>query len=515
MEKFYLDEYLENKFAAAAEESETFYPETSCHGNLTVEEDSLEAAYRTERRDCPEASGKAERGMQAGTGGVSAGGVPAEFTALCRRVKEAFFLQWEREANLRSSMEIQKKAIIGYKNEVAYFKDKIRTLIREYDAAATLFPIWYENLVDAVYHENWGMAGIAEWFGEQYRQSSSAKIIGERIYFMENGRMTLKFQRIEEERREQLIRAFLLLTPEERLDRDVHEIYLLDGTRVTIFGGGTAKTGQDTIIFRRYIVPNYSFEEQAARGTIPAAAIPLFRAMVAVGFSVAFLGAVRTAKSTFLCTWQTYEDESLEGVMLETDPEIPLHSLMPKAPIVQLLADNENLTKISKHLLRSDADYFILAEARDGVALDTALRIACKGTKRMKLTFHTRNPRDFPAEAAAEIVKATGGSLELTARKVAENFDYLFHFVQLRDKSQKRLSGIYELCYSRDKGEPETTPICVYDYDADGWRFFDHIGEGKAQYGEEESAADFKEMKRVLAELAGKEMVYRDENQAG
>lgn len=476
MEKFYLDEYLKKELDGT--------------GNIAVKE-KADLNYRSSEEN-------------------RADGTPTEFTALAKRVREAFFLQWEHEANLRSSMEIQKKAIIGYKNEVAYFKDKIRTLIREYDAADTIFPRWYENLVDAVYHENWGMAGIAEWFGANYRQSSSAKIIGDRIYFMENGRMTLKPQRIQGERREQLIRAFLLLTPEERLDRDVHEIYLLDGTRVTIFGGGTAKMGQDTIIFRRYIVPSYSFEEQAARGTIPSEAIPLFRSMVSVGFSVAFLGAVRTAKSTFLCTWQTYEDENLEGVMLETDPELPLHELMPRAPIVQLLADNENLTKISKHLLRSDADYFILAEARDGVALDTALRIACKGTKRMKLTFHTRNPRDFPAEAAAEIVKATGGSLELTARKVAESFDYLFHFVQLRDKSQKRLNGIYELSYSREKGEPVTVPICIYDYEADGWRFYHHIGADKARYGEEEAAVEFREMKRVLAELAGKEVIYRD-----
>ncbi|MBR5926656.1 MAG: ATPase, partial [Firmicutes bacterium] len=128
-----------------------------------------------------------------------------------------------------------------------------------------------------------------------------------------------------------------------------------------------------------------------------------------------------------------YEDKNLEGVMVETDPEIPLHLLMPKSPVMQLIADGEELSVISKNLLRSDADYFIMAEARDGTALDTALRIASKGTKRMKLTFHSRNPYHFPLEAAMEIAGSTGGDIELIMKKLAANFDYLFHFVQLKD----------------------------------------------------------------------------------
>lgn len=91
------------------------------------------------------------------------------------------------------------------------------------------------------------------------------------------------------------------------------------------------KEDQDAIIFRRYVVPSYSFEEQAARGTIPNAAIPLFVSMVEIGWNIAFCGAVRSAKTTFLSTWQSYENPCLEGVMVETDPEIPLHRLMKDA----------------------------------------------------------------------------------------------------------------------------------------------------------------------------------------
>ncbi|MBR3395461.1 MAG: Flp pilus assembly complex ATPase component TadA, partial [Firmicutes bacterium] len=306
------------------------------------------------------------------------------FPQLCAKVMEVFFQDWEDRDSSRSALEIQKRAIIGYEKEKSFFKNRIADIVQKMGAAGTPFPAWYESLTDAIYHENWGLAGLSEWFLPAHAFSSSAKIIGENMYFLESGRMVLKPQKISKERKDQLIKAFLLLNPEERMDKSYHETYLLDGTRVTIFTAPMAKAGQEAIIFRRYVVPSLSFQEQARRGTVPEEAIPLFETMVRLGFNVAFVGAVRTAKTTFLSTWQALEDPVLEGVMVETDPEIPMDKLLPGAPILQLLADGEELQKISKNLLRSDADYFILAEARDGIALDTAVRIASKGTKRMK-----------------------------------------------------------------------------------------------------------------------------------
>lgn len=425
-----------------------------------------------------------------------------DFQQICQKVKEIFFQRYQQEENLQSAMEIQKRAIVGYQKEVDFYKEKIGELVAENRWEGAEIPTWYEDLIDGIYHENWGMAGMAEWFSAKYGQSSSAKIIGDRIYFLCGGEMVLMPQRISTQRRDQMIRAFLLLTPEERLDREFHEVYLLDGTRITIFKGAMTKKDQDVIIFRRYIIPNYSFEEQARRHTIPQDAIPLFRAMVDIGYSIVCTGAVRTSKTTFLATWQQYENPKLEGVILETDPEIPLHTLMPQAPIVQLLADNDRLRTISKNLLRSDADYFILAEARDGKALDTAVRIASKGTKRMKMTFHTRNPLDLPGEIASEIVKTEGGRWDATRLKVGESFDYIFHFVQLTDKSQKRLRGIYEMGLNEQRTEVYVTPICLYDYETDDWKWQFRLGEDKKQLGLEENRDRLADMERIMKQLA-------------
>ena len=423
------------------------------------------------------------------------------FNDLCQRIKTAFFDDWQNQDNSSLSLEIQRKAIIGYEKEKDFFKNRIYELLKAFNALNTEYPTYYVDLVDAIYNELWGLAGMAEWFYENYKESSSAKIIGENIFFMIDGKMKLMPQKISEERKAQLIKAIMLATPEERMDKDYYEMYMLDGTRVTVFIEPMAKKSQACLIFRRYIIPSLSFEEQARRGTIPEAIIPALKSMVSVGYNVIFMGAVRTAKTTFLSTWQSYEDPNLEGVMVETDPEIPLHNILPNAPIIQLIADGQDLSSISKNLLRSDADYFIMAEARDGIALDTAMRIASKGTKRMKITVHSRNPYQLALEAAMEISNTVGGNVEIIANKFASSFDYIFHFIQLKDKSQKRLKGIYEMTIDA-KGKMKMTEILSYDVSHNTWSIVNKISDDKKLYGLESNEEAFKSFRKELKKLS-------------
>ncbi|MBR5228779.1 MAG: Flp pilus assembly complex ATPase component TadA [Firmicutes bacterium] len=426
------------------------------------------------------------------------------FMQVCQKIRERFDMAWQNEyPDMHTALNIQKKAIIGYENEVSYFLERIRGFVKEMGFEDTEYPQWYESLESGIYHENWGLCGLAEWFEEKYAQSSSAKIIGDRVYFLHQGRMVLQPQKINLQRRQQMVRAFLLGSPEERMDSDVYEVYLLDGTRVTVFRGSMTKHDQDVMIFRRYVLPVFTFDEQVARGTIPKESPELFRNMVKLGYNVVFSGAVRTSKSSFLSTWQSYEDPCLEGVMVETDPEIRMHKLMPDAPVVQLLADGKELEGIVKRLLRSDADYFIIAEARDGIALDTAVKTASKGNRRLKMTFHERQPCDFCHDAAAEIVKSLGGDLKLTARAVAKSFDYIFHFVQLRDKSQKRLKSIYEITFDEELGRIVYRPVLQYDVITDSWKWFSSVSLEKVRDGMDEDAETFKAFRELLMKLGG------------
>jgi pilus assembly protein CpaF len=240
----------------------------------------------------------------------------------------------------------------------------------------------------------------------------------------------------------------------------------------------------------------------------------MLTAMAKTGYNIVFCGSVRSAKTTFLSTWQRLEDPALEGVMVETDPEIPLHRLMPGAPIVQLICDGERLKSVAKNLLRSDADYFIIAEARDGIALDTAVRVARRGQGRMKMTFHTRDPLSFPEDAAVEIVRCVGGDIKETAIRVAGSFDYLFHFVSVRRKNAKKLYGIFEIgtvssgplqAASNDHDKHRgwfVREICRYDFVSDDWQFTDYISKEKQYRGIESDSAAFADFAKELKKLA-------------
>ncbi|MGP1569928.1 MAG: ATPase [Eubacteriales bacterium] len=434
------------------------------------------------------------------------------FKAICDGVLDEFHKEWDdEEKDIKALLDMQKNAIIGKAKEVSYFKNKIAEYISKKGLEHSDFPGYYDSIEDAIYQENWGMAGIAEWFSSKNKSSSSCKVIGNRIYFQENGKLVEKPQTISKERREQLIRALLLATPNERVDKDFHEVYMTDGTRITIFKGNMVKEGQEVIVFRRYIIAEYSFEEQAKRGTIPQNAIKFFENMVKLGFSIAATGAMKTGKTSFLATYQSYENPNLEGVMLETDPEISLHKLMPKAPIIQLLAKDDRLKSITRQILRSDADYLIMAEARDGVSLDTVLRLASKGTRRLKITFHSRNPFNFPYDVASEVAISLNMDIDITAKRVAQGFDYIFHFVQLKDKSKKRLKGIYEITYDARESAILITQICKYIEKEDNWKWNCHMSEDKILAASEEDEASFEQFAEQLEMLANKNPMSREE----
>ncbi len=84
---------------------------------------------------------------------------------------------------------------------------------------------------------------------------------------------------------------------------------------------------------------------------------------------------------------------------------------------------------------------------------------------------------------------------------VASNFDYLFHFIQLSDKRQKRLKAIYEMSLGASR-QIDIRAICEYDIRSGSWRFYDRIGPVQREYASESDPEAFEEMRRELARLA-------------
>lgn len=434
--------------------------------------------------------------------------VHTRFLILCDRIKKYFDEEWEnehskdRDSGYTLSKRI-KDAILGYTSEVNYFKDKIREFLKNNNLMGEKYPSYYKNLVDGIFHENWGLAGIAPWL--DIEDSSSAKIIGNKIFYLIDGKMRLMEQRISQQRLEQLRDALLLGEPNKSKDNDYLELFLLTGERVAIYTGDMVIKNQPSMVFRKYIIEALTFVEQARRGTIPYEAIPLFISMAQMGVNVVFTGPVRSGKSTMLLTYQLCEDKELEGVFVQTDPEIKINDFMPTAPIIPILADGEELIKLAKQILRSDADYIVMAEARDGYAFYIMVEAANKGTNRMKATMHLSHQEDFAYDVANKIHSVIGGKLEYIIAKVAKSFNYIIEMTSLpENKAMKRLMSITEVRYDDNTHEISYHTICQYNKETDSWSFAYDIGPEIEKLGRFENPIALNVFKNTLRDLSEK-----------
>ena len=250
----------------------------------------------------------------------------AGFEEACRRVKDCFDREWKGfdDFEKMERLELEKAAILGCEEAMNYYKTRIAEIIRQEHLEEAEVPSWYENLVEGVFAELYGLAGLSPWVydkTEAYRNSSSAKLIGDRLYCLIDGKPCLQPQRIGRERREQLKRAFLMNSPQERMEQGFHELYLTNGIRITIYSGLRTKPDEDIMVFRKYLLQDLSFENLAELGTIPKEAVPLFQEMISIGFNVLFAGPVRSGKTTFLQVWQRCENPQMEGLAISTDPD--------------------------------------------------------------------------------------------------------------------------------------------------------------------------------------------------
>ena len=428
------------------------------------------------------------------------------FEDVCQNVEAELEIRWksaeETERMLR--LEKEKKAIMGYDEEVKEYRQLIGQIIRDKELGDAECPPWYRTLEEGVFNEIYGLAGLAPWAydeTEKYRKSSSAKLIGDRLYCLIDGVAELQPQTIGIRRRQQLKRALLMATPRERLEDGFHEVYLRNGIRITIYSGERTKEGQDVMVFRKYIVEKKDFEELVRLGTIEADAAELFKTMIEIGFNVLFAGPVRSGKTTFMQVWQCSEKTALEGLAISTDPETPWHFLMPDTPLMQLVADGRDLENITKSLLRGDNDYVLLEEMRDAPAFRLALDIISTGTHRSKATVHTSDPVNLPFRMASRICERYGGNLHGVVQQIFSGFGYVLELCSREDDpSEKRLKALWEYCYDSAKDIPSVHQLCRYDAAADKWLWKYHMGEDKKRIGELSPEA-LKRMEEIMIRL--------------
>lgn len=431
----------------------------------------------------------------------------AQFKRVCLVVENTFekdFVDTDDEAK-GQKLQREKRAIMGYEYECNYYKEKIKDIINEKKLSETYYPKWYPNLHEAIFAEVYGLSALAPWaydMTDEYKNSQSAKLIGDRLYCLINGKEELQPQRIDRERREKLKRALLLSTPRERIEYGFHEVYLHNGIRITIFSGERTKDDQDVMIFRKYLVKNFSFEKLCDLGTLPKGAIELFEIMTRIGFNVLFVGPVRSGKTTFLQTWQCYEDKSLEGVAISTDPETPWHKIFPEGPLMQIVADGSGLDNITKSLLRGDNDYIVLEEMRDAQAFKLAFDITSTGARRCKGTIHDGNSINVPFKMGSEVAYKYGGSIDNNISLFYKNFDFAIELCQDKDnKGLKLMKSIVAFDYDYERNRVKATFLCKYDFTEKDWTWSNYDLKSKlADYSE--FVEEIEVMQKIISSLS-------------
>ena len=109
------------------------------------------------------------------------------YAGLLEHVRKTLDREWDRSDDLLKSSRLarEKGAIMGIEKDAAELSGRIRLILTRENLLAEPFPSWYPSLTDALFSDLYGLSGVAPWaFGwtEEYRRSSSAKLIGDRLY---------------------------------------------------------------------------------------------------------------------------------------------------------------------------------------------------------------------------------------------------------------------------------------------------------------------------------------------
>ena len=434
------------------------------------------------------------------------------FQEVCQKVRKALDKDYQSKSDntKQEETELQKDAILGEQRAVSKLKNDIADKLISMSLSATAYPDYYRNLEEAIFHELYGLSCLAAWandYTEEYRTSSSAKIVGDNIYCLINGSSVKLPQKISAERRRQLRQALLLGYPDQHEAQGHNEVFLKrdDGgiIRATLLSGLFTQRDQDAMVFRKYLLSDpeqLRFEVLAGYGTYPMECCKLFEEFARCGFNVIASGQVRSGKTTWLQTYQHYEDPTLEATTVSTDEETD-YSKITDGPLIQIIADEEQLTQIEKTLKRLDSNYIIMSEMRTPAEYKFYLGITNMGTRRCKCTIHDNNATAFPRKMATEVVSAYGGNLQSTIAQIYDNVDFVFEMFELpTDRSKKRLKGIVEFIYDKEKDLCIAHRICKYDAKTDTWMWNSAIGEDKRDIaiGFQDS---FDNMKNILKKL--------------
>lgn len=375
--------------------------------------------------------------------------------------------------------EIEHNAILGDINSERILIPEINSFLRDNNLQGITYPGFFDSLAHAIYHEIYGFGVFYKW--NQYPESPSAKIIGKEIWFKIDG----VFEKQKEELRDddhiyEIFRALEVANRGFKINESNPraEIEMKNGTRVTLSIPPASML--PTIVFRRFIVRNFSFDEQARRGTIAKEDVPLFNVMANLYLNTVIAGQVESGKSTILKTFYGARDPKQVAILIETSPETYLKRDFPERLVHDFYTKNGDIEDTIRHALRVDHNYLIFQEVR-GIEAEGAIKATERGTTGLLMSYHITDPTSTPEQLAGHIIdEFPNRRLSNEIRRISKYLD-IGITMETFEGNKKKVTSIYEICYEKKEDRAYINYLMKYDEKHDRWEYNDEISEGLKQ----------------------------------
>ncbi|MEQ2529096.1 ATPase, T2SS/T4P/T4SS family [Bacillaceae bacterium CLA-AA-H227] len=374
--------------------------------------------------------------------------------------------------------EIEHNAILGDVTAQKLLVPEIKDYLQQNNLQGIPYHNFFESLADAIYHEIYGFGVFQKW--EKFPDSPSAKIIGKEIWFKIDGKFIKQKEELRnEEHVYEILRALEVANKGFKINdsNPRAELEMKNGTRVTIAIPPSSLMPE--IVFRRFIVKNFSFLEQAKRKTIAVEDVEFFNILSNLYLNMVIAGHVESGKSTMLKTIYGAREPNKVAINIETHPESYFKRDFPDRLVHDLytLDDIEGTIRLA---LRIDHDFIMFQEVR-GIEAEGAMKATERGTTGLLMTYHITDPSTTAEQLAGHIVdEFPNRSLTSEIRRVSRQLDIGFTMETVKE-NVKKVTSVYEICYDRTKDKAWINYLMKYNEKLDTWEYNAVISEGLKQ----------------------------------
>lgn len=422
-----------------------------------------------------------------------------EFKSLCQKVKTQMDVNNTSTGEGSSEwLDRVHKAVIGDKNEMAYFINKINEVLHASNLSVSEYPYFYDSLAEAIFHEVWGISVLQKW--EKYPESEAAAIRGTELWIDVDGVFVLQDERFaSDDVVEHIKRTFTIRSSDSIINKETPELEIEreDGSRITMIQ--QPRSRENYVMFRRFVVKEVSLEKQAELGTIDEKDIEIFQALSRTMPNIIIAGRVRSAKSTLLKTMVKQRDPKYVIASMEKHFELQLSQSLPNL-VWEVQAKEGDLHTALLRLLRMEHDFIVVGEIRS-LETEAYLQACERGERGAISTYHLTDKDSIVPQITRHLLdefpnRVFANELE----RVARNLDLVITTTAERDRRKKRILSVTEIIWNEETKQDETNDLIRYSYSTGKYYYNSKISTRLLLLMAEENLLETKKLVRLLKE---------------